>query len=94
MGFWDRRWNAMRGFDLKISLFDKKRPDLLEDPCPLLKGNLSSGQWPVFAHDLFLHPGGIFTGSGVNGDQLALLDKGGNAKFISCLNGSRLVIYL
>ena len=53
---------------------------------------LANGQF--FVTDLFLDPGRIFAGSGVNGDQLPILDEGRNTQFISCLNGGGFVIGL
>jgi hypothetical protein len=50
MGFW--RWGgySVGGFYFQVTFFNKELPDPLQDRCSLLKGFLSSYQWPVFRH--------------------------------------------
>jgi hypothetical protein len=48
MGFRCRSGDAVRGFYLEKTLFNKKIPDLLDDLCSLMKSLPAPGEWPVF----------------------------------------------
>ncbi len=85
--FGGRGWYSVGGLDLQVTSLNKKPPDLLEDACPLVKGPSTSCKWPVLRHDLLFNPLRKFTGPGIDGDQLAFLDKGGNAEDITRFNG-------
>jgi hypothetical protein len=49
--FWCGGWNAMRGFNFKITQAGKKLSDLLQNLRPLTKGIFTPGPQPVSFHD-------------------------------------------